>query len=133
MSFSVKTYTGPFPVLGSYDPDTQIFDDAGSQTHQLVSERLVLPYSASVPSATEYIQAINIGDWVASAGYSTISIPAATHLLAASPDTVNVFRTVGADYEEVLLDAILINSTTHDVVLRITTGAEFSGRVVIKT
>lgn len=135
MSFSVIGYSGPFPVDGSYNPTTLVFDDAAPVvTHRLVSERKVIPHSVAAVDVTEYSQVINTGDWVAGVGgKSTITILATTHNLADIPDIVSVFQTIGSDFVAVGLDAILIDSTTQTVVLRITTGDEFAGKVVLKT
>jgi hypothetical protein len=125
------TYAGPFPVSGSHNATLHQIDDAGSQTHELLSQRVVIPKSVA-SSATEYSHSFAIGAWSAPAsGYRTITIPAATHGLGTSINEVSVQEYDGTIYTNTTPDRVAITAANGQVELRVADGSEFAGRAIL--
>ena len=121
------TYAGPFPLIGSYNSTTHQLDDTGS-THELVSQRVVVPRASTAP-AGGYSAPFSILAWSGNVGgYRTLTVTSATHGLP-SVNNINVQIFDGTNYDEVVVDRARVIAATGNVELRVTDGDEFAGRI----
>jgi hypothetical protein len=123
------TYAGPFPVIGSYNSTTHQLDDTGS-THELISQRVVVPRASSAPTPTVgYSAPFLITAWSGNVGgYRTLTVTSATHGLP-TVNNINVQIFDGTNYDEVVVDRARVIAATGDVELRVTDGDQFAGRI----